>query len=174
MESNNTLEKLKVQVQLDGNSGPDFPTDFSKLNHNSMFFNESNGKLYAIVQVIDKSNIIDKIIELRQGKFKWVEVVCDEEKLSYGNLSDKLNELTNYPNENIVDIFDIIANIYIKFDYTDPDSKHFLKDIKNGEEDNLKLIEKYLNIILPDLLNEKNVQVLNDCLMLMLYDNFTK
>jgi len=177
------MEALKSKLQSDPNSsGSEFPTDYPKLNHGFVFYHTLNDKIYAIVQPVDnEGNVIDKLIKLRQGDFKWVELLYDEEKkgMVYGTVVATPNELVTYPTNDLADLMDIISNIYIRFDYTNPTSQQLLKDLKNPENIT-KAIEDYLGLVIDIKLTElltsdpDVIGKLYTSLAMILYGNYTR
>ena len=171
------LQDLKLRAQMEKRSAPTFPTDFSLLNHEFIFFNEESCKLYAPYCNLNSDNVIDMVIKIRQGNFVWNELLYDEETKvhSFGETIDPKNELVEYPTNVIKDLVDIVSNIYLKFDYTDDLSKQFLNDFKKLEN-KFEIIQNYILTEIPDYLkNTKEFLFnLNNAMLVVLHHNFTK
>ena len=172
------LQKIMFLAQMEKRSGLTFPTDFSSLNHEFIFFNEESCKLYSPCCNINSDNVIDMVIKIRQGNFVWNELLYDEKTgvHSFGETVDPKNELVEYPTNVIYDIVDVVSNIYNKFEYTDDLSKKFLKDFKKLEN-KFEIVQNYLmcDEIPYYLKNTKEFLLnLNNALLVVLHHNFTK
>ena len=172
------LNNLKLNAQLTGYSGETWPTDYSQLTQGSIFFNTTDNKLYIISLNVDSDNTFDSLIKIRQGHFNWVEFLFDEEtkESSSGIVVDPKNELTEYPTNVTKDLIDIVTKVYLKFDYTNPVCKQFIKDIKNVKDNCLiGIIENYLSCTIDSKFVESPEIIANLCnaLMLIVFNNYT-
>jgi hypothetical protein len=132
MESETTpINELGVQAQLNGNSGRVFPTDLTTLYTGYIFHltGANNNKVYLIQSCTDTANPYDECIEIRRGKYKWVELVFNEEKKQYfyGDEVQVQQDPVEYPSSVLHDITDVINKVYLKFDLDDKESSSFMK-----------------------------------------------
>jgi len=176
------LNTLKINAHMTGCAGESWPTDFSHLTQNSLFFNTTENGVYTISPNGDSANTFDTLIKIRQGNFKWVELLYDEETKQQSScvVVDPKNELTEYPTgtDSIKDIIDVVTMVYLKFDYNDLISKQFVKDIKDTFTPSV--IEGYLSCTVDpafaELLTSKPEIVSNlyNALTLILFNSYAK
>lgn len=144
------VDPLKIDAQLSKRTGDFLPGDYRNLNHGYTFMINKDKKLYQLVNTTNAVDEFDVNIKARQGHVKWVELVYDKDTKKHTIHETQFvnDDIIEYPDSTVNDIFDILCFIYNRFDMNDPDSKEFFRNV-NGVKEHIEIvphIEKYIGV----------------------------